>query len=291
LKKKFAISPYLFILPSFTLIAVFFYYPVFYALGSSFTDLRLGYEAKFVGLANYKKLLTDVVFFKSLINQLILTITDVVKNLFFPLLAAEILYFIRNKNTEKRMKTLFILPMLVPSLVIILMWKYIYDPSGALNSLLDLCGLGSLKHTWFREIETALGAVIGIGFPFISGLYFLIFHASVSAIPKELNEAANIDGCKSLQLVRFVHIPLVVPYMAVVVILTVINSLQNYVTILVTTNGGPGYATYIPALLMFKVAFDASDIGYASSMGVVLFVTIMGLTLATMKLSKMAKNY
>lgn len=287
MKVKFNPKPYLFILPSFILIVLFFYYPVFYAISSSFTDLRLGVKASFVGLTNYIKLFHDVVFGKALLNQLILTLGDVFKNVFFPLLAAEMLYFIKGVRASNNIKRFFVLPMLVPGIVIILMWKIIFDQNiGILNNLLNVIGLQRFEHAWLYEEKTALWAILAIGFPFISGLYFLIFHAAVQSISSEVQEAATIDGCKSIQLVRYIHIPEVIPYAGVVIILSVLGSLQDYVRIMVTSGGGPGYATYIPALQMYKTAFDSQHMGYASAMGVVLFIIIICITLVSMKKTK-----
>lgn len=277
---------YLFILPSFALIGVFFYYPVLYALTSSFTDLRLGEKASFVGFANYSKLMSDPVFMKGLANQMILTIADVVKNLFFPLLAAELLFFIKNKKWANRFRTFFVIPMLVPGMVIMLMWVYIYDVNfGAVNTLLEYTGLASWKHDWLKEQSTALGSLIGLGFPFVSGIFFLIFHSGLGTISGEVEEAALIDGCTSFDRIRYIHIPSLVPYFGVVIILTLIGSLQDYVKVLVTTHGGPGYETYVPALHMYNTAFKSYEMGYASSMGVILFVLIILFTVVSMKLS------
>ena len=289
LKKHY--KSYLFILPSFILICIFFYYPVFYAISSSFTDLRLGEKASFIGVNNFVKLFADPVFLKGLANQMIFTAADIAKSLFFPLLAAELLYFIRARKLQYWLKTLLVTPMLVPSMVIILMWVYIYDINfGAINSLLDLAGLESLKHNWLKEEGTAIWSVIAIGFPFVSGLYFLIFQGGLEAISKEIEESAVIDGCMSLQLVRYIHLPGIRQYISVVVILSLISSLQDYAKILVTTKGGPGFKTYIPALHMYLTAFGSYDMGYASSMGVVLFIIIICLTLISMKFSKSSSN-
>ena len=287
MKARSQFKSYLFILPSFVLICTFFYYPVIYAITSSFTDLRLGEKAIFIGFDNYIRLFADPIFLKGLSNQVIITAADIIKNFLFPLMAAELLFFIKNKNLAYKFKTLFVVPMLVPGIVIMLLWVYMYNVNfGAINSLLDIFGMGSLKHDWLREQGTALISIIGIGFPFVSGLYFLIFHAGLGTISREVEEAALIDGCKSFQLVRFIHIPNLAPYFSVVFILTVINSLQDYVKVMVTTKGGPGYETYVPALQMYHTAFDSYQMGYASSMGVILFLLIILLTLASMKLSR-----
>ncbi len=286
--KKQHLTSYSFIFPSFLLIVIFFYYPVFYAVSSSFTDLRLGEKGTtYIGFDNYIRLLEDPVFIKGLWNQLILTATDVGKNLMFPLAAAELLFFIKNKRLVNKLRLFFIIPMLVPGMVIMLMWVYMYDVNfGAINTVLQLLGADGAMHDWLKEESTALWAVVGVGFPFVSGLYFLIFYAGLGNISSEVEEAAKIDGCKSIQLFRYIHLPALVPYFSVVMILTFIGSLQDYVKILVMTKGGPGYSTYVPALHMYQTAFKSYDMGYASSMGVILFVLIIVFTIISIRLSR-----
>ncbi len=289
---KNRIKPYLFILPSLVFIGIFFYYPVLTAIFSSFTDLKLGYKPNFIGLKNYLDVFTNKVLIVGFFNQLLLTGSDVFKSLFFPLLAAELLFFIRYKKLADFLKTLFVVPMLVPGIVIILMWIYIYNQNfGLINSVLDFVGSGQFKHAWLREESTALWSVIGMGFPFVSGLYFLIFHAGLGQISGEIAEAATIDGCKSIQIVRYIHLPLIVPHMASVCTLSIIGSLQDFVKILVTTKGGPGYSTYTPALYMYDTAFQSQQMGYASAIGVILFIIIISLTLISMKASKKVSDH
>ena len=284
--------PYLFILPSLILILIFSYFSVGYSIYASFTDLKLGYKTNFVGFDNYIRLLSDPVFLKALSNQLKLLVFDVVKFAFFPLLAAELLYFVRNPRISGTFKRLFIFPMLVPAMVTFLMFANILNPSmGALNAILELVGLENLQHNWLGDSSTALGSIMFIGFPFVSGLYFLIFHAGLNNIPKELIESAQIDGCTSRQIVRYIHLPLVRVYIGTTTMLVVISSLQDYVKILVTTGGGPdGFSTFTPAVMLYKKAFEAGKMGYASSVGVVMFIVIMALTIISFKVSQIKEE-
>jgi ABC-type sugar transport system permease subunit len=222
------------------------------------------------------------------VNQLILLITDIFKLNFFPLLAAILLFFVKNLNTANIMKKLLVFPMLVPAVVVFLMFANIYSPTmGALNAILELIGLEHLQHDWLNDGSTALAAIIFIGFPFVSGLYFLIYHAGLNNIPKEIIEAAKIDGCRSAQLIRHILLPSIRVYIGTCIMLITIGSMQDYVKILVTTGGGPrGYETYTPAVMLYKRAFDSGQLGYASSIGVVMFIIIMVLTIITFQLTK-----
>lgn len=277
------IKPYLYILPSFALIAIFYYYAVVYAIGLSFTDTNLGIGGKFIWFDNYKRLFSDPVFFQSLKNMGVFAAADLIKALVFPLLAAELLYFIKSKHVTETLKKAFIFPMLVPGMVTMMLWYNMLDPNiGAVNQILDAIGLGALKHNWFFDEKTAIWSIISIGFPFIAGLNFLIFHTALNTISQEYVESAILDGCTSFKLFRYIHLPVVIPYAGTVAILALMGSLQDYVRVLVTTRGGPGYSTYVPALIMYLNMNN--EIGYAASAGVFCFILILVATVLIQKI-------
>ena len=273
--------PYLFILPTFILLAIFSYYSIGNAIYTSFTDSTFGLKSNWVGIENYRNALKDHVFIMSFRNQLVLTIMSVFNSIFFPLLTAELLFFIKHKKLSNLIKTAFVIPMLVPSIVTILIWKYLYNPSFGFNSILKKIGLGSLTHNWLNDKSTALICIILVGFPYVSGMYFLIFHSAVNMISEELYDAAIVDGATPFEVVKYVHIPNVKSSIKVVATLSLIGSLSGFGLVAATTGGGPGYATMIPAMQMYKIAFGDGKFGYASALGVVLFVVIILMTLLT----------
>jgi raffinose/stachyose/melibiose transport system permease protein len=271
--------PYLFIAPTFILIFIFSYFAIFIAFKSSFQDYTMGYKAIWNGFTNYIKLFQDQIFLTSLVNQILITVTAVVFNVFFPLFAAELLFFIRHKKLADGIKTAFVIPMLVPGIVTILIWRYLYNPIFGFNSFLQALGLKNLQQDWLNTSSTALWSIIFVGFPFVSGLYFLIFHSGLNAIGQELHEAAIIDGAKNFDIIRKIHMPSVLPYINVVFTLSLIGSLSGFGLVAATTGGGPGYSSMIPSMYMYKVAFGDGNMGYASAMGVIIFIIIIILTL------------
>jgi ABC-type glycerol-3-phosphate transport system permease component len=292
MKKTFfqKIIPYIFIAPTIISLFIFSYYAIFLAFKSSFQNVRMGFDSTWNGFGNYINILHDQVFFASLIHQILFTLSAIFFSIFFPLLAAELLFFIRHKKIADVIKTAFIIPMLVPGIVTILIWKYLYNPIFGLNTILQSVGLGNLVQDWLGNSNTAIWCVIIIGFPFVSGLYFLIFHAGLNNIGTELHEAAIIDGASSLQIVRKIHIPNIIQYINVVFTLTLIGSLSGFGLVAATTVGGPGYSSMIPALYMYNIAFGDGNMGYASAIGVILFIIIIILTVATRVLFK-KRNY
>lgn len=278
--------PYLFIASTFIMLFVFLYLSVGVAFVTALTDKvsRPGVETHFVGLQNFKNLLSDDIFWLSFRNQAVISVFAVFNSVFFPLLAALMLWHLKHKGASRIAKTAFVLPMLVPSIVLILIWKFLYNPNFGFNSFLELLNLGALKHNWLNDRSTALWTIVLMGFPFVSGMYFLLFHTGINGIDASLYDAAKIDGATGQDIFRYVQIPCVWPYVKVVATLSLIGSLSGFGQVSALTGGGPGYDTMIPALYMYSVAFGDGKQGYSSALGVVLFFVIVLLTVITNKL-------
>jgi ABC-type sugar transport system permease subunit len=280
-KKNFSIVPYLFIAPTIILIGIFSYYAMANAIYTSFFDLRSGFQQRFTGFSNYIRLFQDRVFWAAFRNQGIMTLMAVFNSCFWPLMAAELLYFIRRKRIANIVKTAFVIPMMVPGIVTTLTWRFLFNNDYGFNTMLRQLGLIGLERNWLNNMDTALWCIILVGFPFVSGLYFLIFHSGVNNIGEEIYEAAIIEGASSRQVVFMIHIPNIVPYINVIATLSLIGSLSNFGAIAAMTNGGPGNASLTPSMQMYRVAFGDSQLGYASTMGVALLVVVLVVTLIT----------
>lgn len=278
--------PYLFIASTFIVLIVFLYLSVGIAFFTALTDKIASPTAQthFIGLQNFKTLFSDRIFWYSFRNQAIISLFAVFNSCFFPLLAALLLYYVRRNKVSRVIKTAFVLPMLVPSIVTILIWKFLYNSNFGFNSILQLFHLDSLTHNWLNDKSTALGCIVLLGFPFVSGMYFLLFHTGINNIDSALYDAARVDGATSWDIVRHIQLPGVWPYVKVVATLSLISSLSGFGQVSALTNGGPGYETMIPALYMYNVAFGDGRQGYSSALGVVLFIVIVSLTVLTNKL-------
>ncbi|HEY0828912.1 MAG TPA: sugar ABC transporter permease, partial [Bacilli bacterium] len=236
---------------------------------------------------NFVRIFQDQIIWVSVKNQLIFTITDIIKHIAFPLIAAELMYLLPGNRWRYVFRTGFILPMLVPVIVTILLWLSIYNPTyGLLNQGLEFLGLSSMTNAWLGDSTTAIWAIIAMSFPFISGIYFLMLYAAIGNFNQEILEASRIDGATGWKVFTKMHIPLLIPMFKLIVILVIIGSLQDFVKILVLTDGGPGTATVIPALTMYTVAFTSSEYGYAASIGTCLFLVIIALTIFNLKFLK-----
>ncbi|MFB3897240.1 MAG: carbohydrate ABC transporter permease [bacterium] len=285
-------SAYFFLLPTLILLAIFNYYPALSGLYHSFTQWEPGIKSRFIGIANFIQLAQDEFFRVSIRNQIILLIANILKVLVVPLFVAECIVHLRSTRSQHLFRTAFLVPMVVPGMVGILLWGAIYDPNiGLVNNFLHLVNLDQLSRNWLGDFDTALWAIIGIGFPWVGGMALLIYLAGLMAIPQEIYDATKVDGTTVFR--RFIHIdlPLISGQIKLLLILTVIGTLQDFNAIYVLTGGGPGLATHVPALHLFYQAFRFNKFGYAASIGFVLFLVMLTFTILNMKFFKSSVEF
>lgn len=275
---------YALLFPGLALIALFNYYPTATAIYYSLTNFSLRNVTEYVGLANYRQILTRDVYFRvGLGNMVIITLSSILKTITVPLLIAELIYWLRSHVHQYVFRTLFVLPTVVPGLVFTLLWQQVYDPNlGLLNQLLRFVGLGAYQRAWLGDENTALWAVIGVGFPWVDAFAFLILLGGLLNINGEYFDAAKIDGAGRWRRFRHIDLPLLVPQLRLLLFFAVTGTIQGFAGIFILTRGGPGTATYIPALQMYLRIADG-DFGYASAIGVVLFAMILLTTYAILR--------
>ncbi len=278
---------YMFVLPAFALIILFSYYPAAMAVYYSFTNYSLRSITEWVGFDNYRTILFDDPYFSvGMRNMVIITITSVIKTLTVPLLIAELIFWLRNSWHSFIFRTLFILPTVVPGLVFTLMWRQIYDPdTGLINELLGATGRDDLQTAWLGNPETALWAIIGVGFPWVDAFALLILLGGLLNINGDFFDAAKVDGASVWQRFRNIDLPLLVPQFRILLFFAIAGTVQGFVSIFILTRGGPGMTTYIPSLQMYMRIADG-DFGYASAVGVILFLIILVATFVVLRLRR-----
>jgi len=281
---------YLFLLPALILIFGIRYYNFAIAVYRSFFNWNGVNVSVFLGFENYANIFTDSRVIQAFQNVFIIAVAMVIINLIMPFLAAKLVYHIKARRFQNFLKTGFIVPMVVPTMVTILMWRWIYSGSmGILNQLLALVSLESLQRNWLADIQTALPSMIFVGFPWIAGLPFLLYLAGLINIPKEITESAQIDGVKPLTRLRYIDIPMIASQIKLVVIFIMIQAFQSFELAFILTGGGPGYRTTVPTMVIYDMAFNHNRFGYASAIGVVLFLTVLILTLINHRFIKSAE--
>lgn len=288
-KKKIC---YGFILPTFILLLIFNYYPAFAALYRSFFYWDPWGSPSWDGLDNFRMLMDDPEFWTSMKNMLFLTICQVGITLTTPLIAALLIFHLRSHRSGYAFRVLFVAPMVVPTMVVLLIWRFIYSPEiGLLNTLLRRLGLDFLTRTWLGDFDLALPAVVFAGFPWVSGFSLLIYLAGLQNIPEQVIEAARIDGASNWQMLFRIELPLIVPQMKLLTILAIISAMQETVKVMILTNGGPGNATLVPGLYLYKQAFMYSQLGYGSAIGTVLFCLMLVVTYLNLKYIQASTEY
>lgn len=283
---------YMLLVPTLAFLAAFVYYPVFSALYHSLYEWD-GVNSAFVGLENFRQLLTtDDVFLGSLPNVFKLAAARLLIAMTVPLLSAEVIFNLKRRRAAYFWRTLFTVPMVVPWIVMILVWRFIYDPTmGIINGVLRALSLDGLTQTWLGDSRLALWCIVGYGFPWVAGFNLLIYLAGLDSINEELFDAAAIDGATGLRRVLKIDVPLIAGQMKLIMIMTTINQFQSFQDVLLLTNGGPGRATFVPGLHLYRSAFFYNKMGYASAMGLLLFVVILGLTILNMRFLRSSTEY
>ncbi|MBO7743633.1 PQQ-binding-like beta-propeller repeat protein [Paenibacillus sp. MWE-103] len=282
---------YLGLAPTFVLLIAFLYVPAFSGLFHSLYDWQPGGRTIFVGLDNFKRMFHDAYVTKGLGNLLILIVTGLIKSILPPLITAELIYHLRSKRLQYVFRTSFTASMIIPGVALLLIWQNLYDPNvGLINNFLQLIGLGGWAHGWLGDPKSALWAVIFIGFPFVGILQLLVLYAGLLSIPGELIESAKMDGASLARIIRSIHLPLLAGQFKFLIILTLIGTVQDFNGILIVTGGGPMDSTYVPALQMYYAATKFNDLGYASALGVGMFLVILVITVINLKVIKTANE-
>ncbi|HTL71577.1 MAG TPA: sugar ABC transporter permease [Candidatus Eisenbacteria bacterium] len=246
-------------------------------------------EAK-VGLANFKDLIFDnPVFWLSMRNACFVTFLALtVQNLLALFLALICDRDIKGGNVYR---VIFYLPPVLSGIVVGLIWNWIYDGSyGLLNHFLAFIGLGDLSRAWLSDGKTALLSVAVIHMWKGFGWGFVILLAGLQSIPRELYEAARVDGASSWIVFKNITAPLMIPVFILVSILTILGTMQIFDIIIATTGGGPGYHTEVPITRIVSTMIGTGQFGYACAMGVVFGLILLAISMIQIRVSKMMRQ-
>jgi raffinose/stachyose/melibiose transport system permease protein len=274
------------LVPSFLLLVVFNLYPAVDAIRKSFFFWKMSNyrNVRFVGLDNYLDLLQDAVFWKSFGTLAIFILWGFIVTFAILMPVTYLVYRLGDSRSGKWVQRLYVIPMMVPAMVIILFWRFFYDYQfGILNTVLKNIGLSEYVRVWLGEKATALPSLLFMGFPWVGGFGFLILLAGFQGIDTALHEAAKIDGATAMDQFFRIDIPLIIPQAKILIILGMIGGLQQYGTQMIMTRGGPDYSTTVPGLIMFDTAFKLQNFGYGATQGVALFVIILVITIINNK--------
>jgi raffinose/stachyose/melibiose transport system permease protein len=261
----------LFILPAAMLFIGIIIIPIIMSAIYSFQNWDGMTQAEFVGFKNYAELFTSksAGFVKTLGNAFLFAGLSVFIQL--PIALGLALLISKGIKGESFFVTVFFIPVLISTVVIGQLWTKIYNPEyGILNIALNAVGLGSLKHTWLGDQNTALFAVfIPMLWQYV-GYHMLLMYAGIKSISTDIIEAARIDGATQWQISKNIIIPMIKPVIRICVIFAVTGSLKAFDLIYVLTGGGPAHASEVPSTLMVSMIFRRNRYGFGSTIAVMI---------------------
>lgn len=279
METAFKRTVYLFAAPALILYVVFWILPIFATLYFSFTNTT-GFlnNYKFVGLDNYRNVITD----GSLLNAIKNTVIYVVVSLSVGNAAALILALVLNANLKLKglYRSIFYIPTLFSTVVVGFIWGYVYMPYyGLISTVLKFVGFQNIEPNLLGNFSTALFAVILVDIWKSIGGVMIIYLAGLQTIPSDVLESGVIDGCTGIQMIRYIKIPLLAPSITVNITLGMIGSLKAFDYVYVMTQGGPGNSTETLMHAVFKMAFNSYMYGKGSALGVLSFIVILAFTM------------
>ncbi|MGE8204923.1 carbohydrate ABC transporter permease [Heyndrickxia sp. NPDC080065] len=287
---------HLFPLPALIIYGLFIVYPLIAALMYSFFDWNGIVRGAFVGLKNFKNLFTlepfSGMFWNAFRHNIIYFVIQMVVQNGLAFLLAFVLY--KKIRGAEFFKLAFFLPRLLSVIVVGFLWKLILNPNfGALNAILGKIGLESLQKAWLGDPKSALITIILVNCWFGLGFGVLIFLAGLQAVPTELTEAATLDGAKGFTMIRKIILPLMIPSIMIMTVLTFIQSFEAFelVYAMQGSMGEPYFSTDTLAVYFYRLAFggssgESSAIGLGSALAVVLFLFISIFTVLFLKFTQ-----
>lgn len=274
-------------LPALTFLVMFTLYPMVNAIITSFYNWNLTGRKKYIGGYNYQKLFSDPEIYETIWRTLQYAIIVLPATLIFGFILALLL----KKSTKINVlfRTLLFTPRVSSMVAISVVWLFIYNPQyGLLNSVFGLFGIAPIR--WLNDPALALPSLSIITIWRMLGYSTVVFLGGIQNISEDVLEASTIDGANPLQTVWHITIPLVSPTTFMLLILSTIEVLKMFTTINVMTDGGPAKATQNLVVMLYEYAFRRYQLGYASTIAVVLFVLILAVNLLQMALERFV-NY
>ncbi|MGP9528836.1 MULTISPECIES: carbohydrate ABC transporter permease [unclassified Glutamicibacter] len=273
LPRRSALSVAVFLVPPLIIYGVAVLLPIVQSLVLSFYKWDGITDMRFVGLDNYVKMLSrDDVFWTAFANALGYLVICLVLQLGGALVVSSLLTAL--PRARELVKTLYLLPAVISTVAIAFLFLRVYslEPVGMLNQVLQWVGLGDLQTAWLSNVQTVLAAVsIPEGWRY-TGLYMLIIYAALISVPRELEEAARLDGASWWQVFWNIRFPHIRPVWITTTIMATTFALRGFDIPYLLTNGGPGQSSELLTTYMYKTAFVHTDYGYASAISVFIVI-------------------
>ncbi|WP_299141174.1 carbohydrate ABC transporter permease [uncultured Tateyamaria sp.] len=267
------LNPVLFLFPALSIYIVFALYPTVSVIEYSFTDWDgISPERNYIGLENYRIMFSDKIFWEAFRNTFVWSGVILVINVGLGLVIAAMLA--RVWKARLLIQTCIVLPVVISPMAVATIWRWMYQPKGVINQVLDGVGLDALTRPWLGDPSVVLYALAFAHSWSTIGLSVIIFLAGLQAVDEDLYEASKVDCATPLQQFRYVTMPALRPVTAVVFILTLTQSFKVFDIVWATTQGGPIRFSEILSTYMYKRGALENDYGYGSAIGVALLVIV-----------------
>lgn len=275
------LTPYLFLVPACVVLATFVLYPALKAVYLSFTNFNMIREAEFVGFANYINVWRDPFFWAALKNTLLYMVVVVPVLVVAPIFLAALV----NKHIPgiAFIRAAIYLPVITSLVISGLIWKWVYEEQGILNYVLLASGITTDPVAFLTDPANALFSVMAVTIWSGMGYYMVIYLAGLQSIPRHLYEVAEVEGVSAWQQMIHITIPLLRPSIAVVTVMSSIAAMKVFEEVYVMTQGGPMDSTKTLVYYLYESAFSEFEMGYASAIGVVLFLLTLVFSLINLR--------
>jgi len=265
----------LFLLPALVLFSLFVIYPIFRSLYfSTFNWKGFGPAVDYIGIDNYRKILTDEVFLKAIKNVLLIIVLSLGIQLPLALILAVLVG--RDLPGRSLFRTVFFLPYVLSEVNTAIMWMLLYNPDperGILNAIMVMFGQEPIA--WLADMKIVIFAIfVTLTWKYF-GFHMLLYLTGLQNIPKEIEEAARIDGANSIQNFLFITLPLLGSTIKTSVYMSVLGSIQQFILVWVMTKGGPVNASETMATYMYRFGFVRFQLGYGSAVAIIMFILCM----------------
>lgn len=286
LKFKSGLTPYLFLFPALLMLSLTVFWPALQAFYLSLFSYDLLTPPEWVGFKNFQRLWTDEVFWETLKNTF-LYLMIVVPILVFAPLALAILVNQKLRGING-FRTAYYVPVVISMVVAGIAWKWLYAENGFFNQLLSAISFPAIP--WLTSPNVALFSVMAVTIWKGLGYYMVIYLAGLQAIPLELYEAASIDGSDGFKKHWDITLPLMKPYMVLVGVISAISSTKVFEEVYIMTQGGPRNSSKTIVYYLYERAFQELDLGYACTIGLILFLIVLGLSILRLIVERFSGN-
>lgn len=247
-------------------------------------------ERQFVGTDNYEKMLNDDRFWTALTNNIAYAVVSIIVQVFFALLLAALVEGLRSTRWRAALRAIYFIPAAISLTVSGLLFYFIYEPRmGLLNAFLGAVGLDGLQTAWLGHESTAIWGIIAMSQWQGFGYSTLLFAVAIQRIPREMYDAAAIDGVGVIGRFRHITVPLVREMTALMVIITISGAFQVFNEVMVMTSGGPNHSSHVLGTWLWQKGFRSEDFGYAASIATVIFVVTLTAGMAQIWLARRKK--